>query len=218
MRVTWRRVLSVAGLVLLIAAAHPGARQLASRPAPDWIQRLERPERVAGLKVDEIIKNLNLKPGDVVADIGAGAGVFSVPMAKVVSPRGKVYAVEIDQGFLDHIDGKVKAQNVTNVVTVLGEFADPKLPAKDVDLALFHDVLHHVKARAEYLKNLAPYIKKTGRIAVVELDAVKGGHKDEPELQVTKEQLQTWMADAGFKPAQEFKLFEDKWYVIYERK
>jgi ubiquinone/menaquinone biosynthesis C-methylase UbiE len=203
----------------VVAALDPvvSARQLKSRPAEEWSERLERPDRVAGLKIDYIIASLGLKPGDVVADMGAGPGVLSLPMAKAVAPGGKVYAVEIDKGFLDRIAQKSQAAGVTNVATVLGAYADPKLPARDVDVALFHDVLHHIKDRAEYLKATARYVKPGGRIAVVELPA-DGSHKDEPELVVTKDQVKGWMADAGFAPVQEFDGLGDKWFVVYARR
>ena len=203
----------------VFAALDPvaSAGQLKSRPAEEWSERLERPDRVAGLKIDYIIASLGLKPGDVVADMGAGPGVLSLPIAKAVGPGGRVYAVEIDKGFLDRIAQKSQAAGVTNVTTVLGAFTDPKLPARDVDIALFHDVLHHIKDRADYLKATARYVKPGGRIAVVELPA-DGSHKDEPELVVTKDQVKGWMADAGFTPVQEFDGLGDKWFVVYARK
>jgi 2-polyprenyl-3-methyl-5-hydroxy-6-metoxy-1,4-benzoquinol methylase len=205
-------------IVLLTAGAAVSARQLKSRPADDWSARLERPDRIAGLKIDYIISSLALKPGDTVADIGAGPGVLSVPLAKAVTPGGKIYAEDIDQGFFDRIKQKAAAGNVSNVVTVLGSFTDPKLPAKDVDVALFHDVLHHIQDRAGYLKATATYVKPAGRIAIIELPA-NGSHKDEPELVVSKEQVKGWMADAGFQPVQEFDgLSEGKWFVVYARK
>lgn len=216
-----KRFVSVlAALVLGAGLAQVAAGQLSSRPAKEWIERLERAERVEGLKVQEIVDRLGLKPGDVVADLGAGAGVFSVPLSKAVGPKGKVYAVEIDKGFLEHIDNKMKAQGVTNVKGVFGEYTDPKLPARDVDVAMFHDVLHHVEKREEYLKNLAPYIKRGGRLAIIELDPVNGGHKDEPALQVSKQQAAAWLAPLGFTPVQEHDQIFDggKWYVIYQKK
>lgn len=208
----------LAGILLVTGvSAATVAGQLASRPAPEWITRLERPERIKELRIDEILAKLQLRPGTVVADLGAGPGVFSLPLAKAVSPGGKVYAVEIDQQFLDHIKGKLSDQNVKNVVPVLGKFTDPNLPAKDVDVAFFHDVLHHVEDRATYLKNLAPYVKPSGRIAIVELDPKTGSHRDEPKLRLTKEQVAAWMADAGFKPVEEFDFLENKWFVVYAR-
>src|SRR5207248_10767078 len=109
----------VALMTAVAATASVRAGQLASRPAPDWIARLERPERVATLKIDYIISKLGLKPGQVVADIGAGPGVISLPMAKAVAPGGKVYAIDIDRAFLDHIAMRAKEQHVANLKPVL---------------------------------------------------------------------------------------------------
>jgi ubiquinone/menaquinone biosynthesis C-methylase UbiE len=217
---TRRPRLAVSMSVLVFALVLGGdliARQLASRPAEDWIKRLERPERVANLKIDYIVEKLALKPGDVVVDIGAGAGVFTLPLAKAVGPSGTVYAVEIDQAFLDHIEMRAREQQVGNVRTVLGKFADPNLPTRDVDMALFHDVLHHIADRAGYLKALARYMKPTGRVAIIELPA-DGSHRDDPKLVVTREQVDRWMADAGFHPIETIDgLTEGKWFVIYGR-
>lgn len=211
-------------LTFLCALAFVGALgglvhgQRASRPAPDWIVRLERPDRIAGLKIDYILSKLALKPGQTVADLGAGPGVISLPLARAVAPGGKVYAVEIDQAFLDHIAIRTREQHVENVTPVLGKFTDPALPARDVDLAFFHDVLHHVEDRAGYIKALAPYMKPDGRIAVIEL-AATGSHKDEPSLIVTKDQVKDWMAAVGFSPVEEFDgLTEGKWFVVYGRR
>jgi ubiquinone/menaquinone biosynthesis C-methylase UbiE len=195
------------------------AGQLGSRPADDWIQRMERPERIASLLVDEIVARLDLAPGQVVADIGAGPGIFSLPLAKAVGPKGRVYAEEVDQAFLDRVRQKIDAQHVTNVTPVLGTFADPKLPARDVDLAFFHDVLHHITDRTGFLATLAPYVKRAGRICIVEYDAKTGPHKDDPSLVITREQLDGWMATIGFKPVRPIEgLFRDaRWAVIYGR-
>ena len=212
-----RMGLLAGAIVLGGALARGAAGQLASRPAEDWAARLERPDRIAGLKIDYIIEKLELAPGQIVADIGAGPGVLSIPIAKAVAPGGKVYAEDIDKAFFDHVDKRAHEQHVSNVVNVLGEANDPKLPARDVDVALFHDVLHHIENRAAFLKATASYVKPGGRVAIVELPA-DGSHKNEPSLVVTKDQVNGWMADAGFKPVQEFDgLNERKWFVVYQR-
>ena len=214
----FRRPAAAALALAVTAGAAVSARQLAGRPADDWTARLERPERIAGLKIDYIIASLGLKPGQNVADIGAGPGILSVPMAKAVAPGGKVYAVEIDKDYFPHIAKRADAEHVGNVVTVLGAFTDPKLPAANVDVALFHDVLHHIEDRAGYLKATAKYLKPNGRIAIVELPPT-GSHKDDPSLVVTKDQVKGWMADAGFAPVKEFDgLNEGKWFIVYGRK
>ena len=145
-------VVLIAGAVATVARA-----QLGARSTEEWLKTLDSQNRVARLKVDEAVAALKLKPGDVVADIGAGSGVFTLPLAKVV-PAGRVYAVDIDQGLVDHIAKKAAEAKAANVRAVLGGFTDPKLPARDVDVAFIYDVLHHIEDRSGYLKTLAPYL------------------------------------------------------------
>jgi arsenite methyltransferase len=205
-------------LTLGLFSAAPAARaQLGGRSTEEWLRLLESNNRVARLKVDEAVAQLKLAPGATVADIGAGSGLFTLPLAKVVGPTGKVYAVDIDAGLVAHIAEKARDAKVSNVQAVLGAFTDPKLPARDVDVAFIFDVLHHVENRAEYLRNLATYLKPAGRIAVIDFHPELGPHKDDPTLQITREQTRAWMAAAGFKPVAEHALYQDKWYVIYGR-
>jgi ubiquinone/menaquinone biosynthesis C-methylase UbiE len=208
--------------VLIAAAAallgpSGAAAQLAARPAAEWIKLLDSPERIAALQIDDILGKLPLKKGDVVADLGAGTGALSLPLARAVGPGGKVYAVEVEQGLVDYMRDKAQAAKATNLTPVLGQFTDPGLPTRDVDLAFFHDALHHVADRPGYLAQLVKYLKPTARVAVVELDAVKGPHGKDPGLQVTKDQLNTWMAGLGYKPEQMVDLSELKWLAVYAR-
>jgi ubiquinone/menaquinone biosynthesis C-methylase UbiE len=194
------------------------AAQLASRPAKDWSKTLESHDRVASLKMDEIVAKLGLKPGDTVADIGAGSGLFEVPLAKAVSPSGKVYAVDIDAGFFPQIKKKADEAHVNNVETVLGKYTDPNLPAKNVDLVFLHDVLHHIEDRAGYLKSVSGYLKPSGRVVVIDYEQGQGPHKDHPELEVSREQLAGWAKDLGLKQAQDVKMFSDRYFLVYSKK
>jgi ubiquinone/menaquinone biosynthesis C-methylase UbiE len=207
-------------LTIALSAAAPAAyAQLGGRPAADWIARLERPERVAGLKTAEVLDKINVKKGDIVADLGAGAGVFSWPFARAVAP-GTVYAVEVDKDYIPYLEKRAKEQQLANVKPILGKYEDPLLPEK-VDLAFFHDVLHHIEKRDAYLAKVASYLKPGGRIVVIELDADRpdASHRDDPKLQVRREQVQQWMTAAGLEKVEEVTgLFEDKWFVIYRLK
>lgn len=216
MRFDWM-FLGSAGLAILLVAA-PSAAQLGSRPAEEWIKTLDGPVRVAGMKIDEIVAALKLQPGQTVADIGAGSGLLEVPLARAVGPRGRVYAVEIDAGFFPEIRRRAAAAQVTNVETVLGQFTDPALPVKSIDVALFHDVIHHVENRAAYLKTLAAYLAPAGRIVVVDYEGGKGPHSSQPELEVTRAQLAGWMRDAGFVQVDDVKLFSDKYFLAFAKK
>ncbi|HEV3330040.1 MAG TPA: class I SAM-dependent methyltransferase [Bryobacteraceae bacterium] len=209
-------------LVLLVANVAPSRAQLAPRKAEEWVTTLEGPQRVASQKIDEVLSKLSLKSGMVVADIGAGSGLFSRPLAKAVAPAGKVYAVDIQQDLLDHINQRNKELSIRNIQTVLGEYDDPKLPARDVDLAFINDVLHHIQHRAVYLKALGVYIKPNGRIAIIEMnkDDPNTPHKNQPELLVARDEILQWMSDAGFKLVEEHPdLFPGtKWYLVFGRK
>jgi len=208
---------TLAVVVAALAFSQVVDAQLASRPAAEWTKTLESPERIAGLRTGEVIAKLNLKPTDVVADLGAGTGLFSLPLAKAV-PTGRVYSVELDEGFLAQIRGKAKSENVGNIVPVLGKFTDPSLPARDVDVAFFHDVLHHVENRAAYLKSVASYLKPGGRIVVIEFNPGDSPHRAEPSLIVSREQTAGWMAESGLVPDADIQLFPDKYFVVYRRK
>ncbi len=206
-------------LLVLILMAEGYGSQLSSRPADEWIDRLERPERIADLKRDQVLTHLGLKSGDVVADIGAGTGVFSRPLARAVAPSGRVLAVEIDQELLNYIEQRAQQENIENIEGIRGGFNDPNLPAQDVDLALIHDVLHHIEHREVYLKALTSYLTLEGRVAIIDFnkDHPDAPHRDDPALQITLEQVKQWMAAVGFEVVQEFTLFERKFFVVFSR-
>lgn len=214
MRANWPATIMAVGLAALPIAA--GA-QLGARPAEDWAKVLESPQRLAGLRIPEVTAALKLKPGDVVADLGAGAGPFVPGFARAVGPRGRVYAVELETSFFPMIEAKARAAGVNNVVTVSGAPDDPRLPARDVDLIFIHDVLHHVADREAYLKNVARYLKPGGRVVVIDFVPEKGPHPSDAALQVSKAQATAWMAAAGLKPVQDVAMFEDKWFVAFAR-
>jgi ubiquinone/menaquinone biosynthesis C-methylase UbiE len=199
-----------------LLAAVPAHAQLGARSTAEWLKTLDSQNRVVRLKVDEAVARLGLAPGAVVADIGAGSGVFTVPLARAV-PQGRVYAVDIDQGLVDHLARRAEEARAANVKPVLGAFTDPRLPARDVDVAFIFDVLHHIEDRATYLRSLAGYLRPGGRIAVIDFHPELGPHKNDPQLQVTRDQTREWMAAAGLRPLAEHPLYDDKWYVVYGR-
>jgi ubiquinone/menaquinone biosynthesis C-methylase UbiE len=133
--------------------------------AADW---LDRPERIKEERTDKLLKLLALQAGEVVADIGAGSGYFSFPMAKEVRPRGKVYAVDIQKEMLDLIRKRMKARKVSNIEPVLGTETDPKLPAGKIDTILLVDVYHEFSHPYEMTEAMVKALKPGGRIVFVE--------------------------------------------------
>jgi cyclopropane fatty-acyl-phospholipid synthase-like methyltransferase len=203
-----------AALLAVVAALSPLNAQRASRPANDWVAVLDAPERIAGLRIPEVVAAMKLRPADTVADLGAGSGPFVVPLATAVGPTGRVYAVEIDRGFFPHITRRVKEAGITTVATVEGDPLDAKLPGP-VDVAFLHDVVHHIGDQPAYFKNLAKYLKPTSRIVVIDYHTAQSPHRDDPSLQVSREQASTWLAAIGFTPVEDVPLFADKWFTIF---
>jgi ubiquinone/menaquinone biosynthesis C-methylase UbiE len=199
-----------------LGVVQPAAAQLGSRPAEEWIKTLDAPDRVTGLKVPEVIAALKIKAGQTIADIGAGSGVFSLPMGRAVRPGGTVYAVDIDQALLDHVEMEATEQGMVNVKPILGGPSDPLLTV-DVDLAFMNDVLHHIEDRAGYLTTLALYLKPGGRIAIIDFRPDQSPHKDDPTMVVTEEQATAWLAPAGLKPVEHINLYSDRWFVVYAK-
>jgi ubiquinone/menaquinone biosynthesis C-methylase UbiE len=202
-------MLAFTGFTLGVGLA---SAQLAQQPADKYIAAMDKPDRV--LKIDEVIEKLKLKPGDIVADIGSGSGVFSIPMAKAIAPNGILYAVDIDQKMLDYVADRAKKEGVTNLRTVLGEYDDPKLPVKDADVAFFHRVLHMIEHRQAYLNATAPYLKPDGRIVVIDKNK-----EDSPDswMWLNQADVDTWMAAISFYPAEKFAVFDDRYFVSYQR-
>src|SRR5215831_13057377 len=206
-----QRVLFLVTTCWLSAVTVAFAWQLAQRPAKEYIASMDKPDRV--LKIDEVIAKLELKPGDMVADIGSGSGVYSIPMAKAIAPNGILYAVDIDQAMLDHVAAQAKKAGVNNLQTVLGEYDDPKLPLKNVDVAFFHRVLHMIEHRQAYLNATARYLKPDGRIVVID----KNREDSADWMWLNQSDVDTWMAAISFYPAQHFAVFDDRYFVVYQR-
>ena len=129
---------------------------------------LERPEREEEERLSTLVAQLGLKPGMVVADVGAGSGVLSLMMAHEIGDTGKVMAIDIQQEMLDLLGDKIMNHKIKNVELVLGTEKSPKLKEASIDLALMVDVYHEFEYPYEMTLELAKALKPGGRIAFVE--------------------------------------------------
>ena len=211
-------------LLLLSAAAVPPVSLRAQderRPAPvmgaagaDW---LERPGRDEEQRPDEIVRTMGLRPGAVVADLGAGTGYFTRRLAKAVGQSGRVYAVDIQPEMLRHLKENIEKAGIRNVVPVLGESDDPNLPRGSLDWILLVDVYHELQQPKAMLAKMREALNRTGKIALVEyrLEGLTALHVRE-EHRMSKEQVLAEWEPAGFRlvtlheflPVQHFFVFE----------
>lgn len=179
--------------------------------AADW---LERPQRTHEEMPDEVVAALELKPTDVVADIGAGSGYFSFRMAEMV-PQGRVLAVDIQPEMLQMIEERRQADGVDNVQGVLGSVDDTRLPDNSIDLALLVDAYHEFSHPYEMLSSIYDALKPGGRIVLLEYRAedetvpIRPLHKMS-ETQVVREMSVfnlNWDDTLDFLPWQHMMIF-----------
>ena len=130
----------------------------------DW---LERPEREQEENVSRAIKNMNLKPGEHVADIGAGSGYYTFRIAQRV-PEGKVFAVDIQPEMLDIMRRKIKKDKIGNVELIKGQEKSPQLPENSVDMVLMVDVYHELSYPKEMMQQIVKALKPGGRFILLE--------------------------------------------------
>jgi predicted methyltransferase len=142
---------------------------------------LERPEREQEEAPTIAIRALGLKPGQVVADIGAGSGYYTVRMAREVGPSGKVIATDIQPGMLEILRRRIQQDGLSNVELVLGAADDPKLPEQSIDLALMVDVYHELSAPQAFVRRLRAALKPTGRLVLLEF------RKEDPRIPIRPE-------------------------------
>ena len=178
----------------------------------DW---LERPERERQERTDLLIAGLILSDDFVVADIGAGTGFFTFPIAQRV-PKGKVFAVDIQPEMLARIARRKMLEEVVNVETVLGEQDDPKLPKNQIDLAFIVDAYHEFSFPREMGERLKESLRPGGQLVLVEYRAedprvpIKRLHKMS-EVQVKQEMAAIgldWVRTDSYLPQQHVLVFQ----------
>ena len=184
----------------------------------DWIKaqfyiiHMESKDRVEKIKVSRIINALEIRPGTVIADVGAGSGLFTFALAGRSGPAGTVYAADINPQLLAHIAAAEKTGRCAPVVTVLASEQDPNLPAP-ADLVFLCDTLHYIADQPGYCKKLGSCVKPGGRIAIIDFTR----NWPPSSNRFTAGQLIHWMNKAGFSVTSSHDFIEDEFFLVFSR-
>ncbi|MEJ7684630.1 MAG: class I SAM-dependent methyltransferase [Segetibacter sp.] len=179
----------------------------------DWLDRDSRPqEEHTQLAIDKI----ELPPTAVIADIGAGTGYYTFKLAPKV-PKGKVYAVEIQDEMIAAINDRKKKLNNTNVEVIKGSATSPNLPPNSVDLAIMVDVYHELEYPVEILQSIRKSLKKDGEILLIEYKGEDPDVAIRPLHKTTVAGLNKELGANGFKLAYEGKFMPIQHFLLYKK-
>jgi ubiquinone/menaquinone biosynthesis C-methylase UbiE len=136
---------------------------------------LETPDRNQWQRTDDILDDLKIADGSIVADIAAGGGWFSVQLARRVGPAGIVYAEEIQSSMIETISLRIRKENLTNIKPVLGTPTDPHLPRNSVDAVVIVNAFADIDAPVPLLDNIRQAMKERGILGVIDFTSGGGG-------------------------------------------
>ena len=183
-----------------------------------YIEMLERPERDAFQKPDQVMAALALRPGERVADVGAGSGYFTFRLARAVGPSGSVLACDTWQEMLDHIAKRMAKENPGNIRLVKVTPEDPALPPGGLDTILMVDTLHYVKDKPAYARTLARSLATGGRVVIIDYIPRPMAERPwgpPPEQQFSREELDAAMAAGGLHPVKVHTFLPEQFFVEY---
>ena len=186
--------------------------------ARGYFDLLERPNRENVQMSPEIMKSLAFKPGERVADIGAGTGYFTFTVAEAVGPTGFVWALDIAPEMIEVLEFRTKARKVANVKVRKVSSDDPQLEPGSVDTILMVDSIHYVKDRTAYAKKLLPGLAPGGRVVIIDYIPKPMSQRPwgpPPEQQFPREQMDSEMAGAGFKILAAYDFLPEQFFVVY---
>lgn len=167
----------------------------------EWLLRDERDlEERCSLLLD----NLGLRTGMSVCDMGCGNGFYSLPIARLVGRKGRIWAVDVQPEMLDLLRERMDKEIVTNITPILGSFHDPRLPDESIDLMLLVDVYHEFSYPEQMLAAIRQSLRPDGRVALVEFRAEDDSVPIKPEHKMSKEQILKEFPANGFVLDSEF--------------
>lgn len=186
-----------------------------------FVERFEGESRAVYAQRFAIVEALELSPGDVIADIGAGTGFFSFLFAEAVGRTGRVQAVEISPRFLDHLRAETERRGLENVDVVEGTTNSVELPSGGTSIAFICDVYHHFESPADSLASLYDAIEPGGELVLIEFHRIEGVTNEFifEHVRAGREVFQAEIEAAGFRFEDEIELdgLDDNYVLRFSR-
>ncbi len=201
-------------------SVNPGINNSFENPkVEDYVDRFERDGREPFDQREKILAALKLKPGMSVADVGAGTGLFTRLFAKQVGSEGRVYAVDISDEFIDHVEKTSREAGLPNVVGVLCTADDSKLPPDSIDLAYICDTYHHFEFPHKTMRSIHRALRPGGQVVLIDFRRIEGvssewtlGH-----VRAGQEVFEKEIEAAGFKKLEEEDFLKENYFVRFAK-
>ena len=202
-------------------SVNPGINKSFENPDVEkFVERFEREGRDAFDHREEIIEAMQLKPGMAVADIGAGTGLFTRLFGKEVTEEGTVYAVDIAEAFVKHVELSAEEAGLENVIGVVCDADSVKLPPESIDLAFICDTYHHFEFPAKTMQSIHRALKPGGQIVLIDFHRIEGVSREWTlnHVRAGKEVFVEEITRAGFRVVEEKPdMLDESYYVLFEK-
>jgi ubiquinone/menaquinone biosynthesis C-methylase UbiE len=181
-----------------------------------FLRMLNRETASPKHKPERIVESLELQEGQTIADIGSGGGYFTFQFAKKVGKAGKVYAVDVQQKYLDFVIREAQSQRLSNVVAVLATGDEMELPHAGLDLIFARNVFHHLTAPAQYFRSLKKFLKPGGKVVIIDHKR-KGGLSFASLFKhcVSEQLILQEMEDAGYSLVASLDFLPEQTFAIF---
>jgi ubiquinone/menaquinone biosynthesis C-methylase UbiE len=179
-----------------------------------WVERFEAPERAVWQRPAEVIAALNVQRGDRVADIGAGTGYFTLPLARAVGEEGVVYAVDDEPAMLAHLKRRAAHEHAPMINAVHASARDPRLPER-VDLAFVANTYHHLADRRRWLARLRRGLGSDGRVAIVDWHKRRMPIGPEQAMKLSARTVIEDMRSVGLRLARKESFLPYQYFLIF---
>jgi len=217
-------LLSPLALLAQEESVKPGINEkfLDRKLKPDeWVQRFEVESREVYSARMEVLEACGIEPGDFIADVGAGTGLYTQVFAEATGAEGWVYAVDINPRFLEHIQRQAAAHEHANVTTVLCPEKSIALPHNSVDVVFICDTYHHFEYPAASLASILTALRPGGKLVVIDFERIPGVTSDwiMNHVRAGKEVFSQEIVDAGFTLETEKDLegLEENYFLIFRK-
>ncbi len=178
------------------------------------MNKLTNPERIAELSPADTLKRIGLKQNDILCDIGAGTGVFTIPAAEITG--NTVYAVDLNRDLLDFIDKSASEKDLDNIRTVLSDGVLYEVPDESADIAMVVTVLHEIADKRLFMKEIKRILRHNGKLAIIEFHKRKTPMGPPEDHRISEDDVNAYTEDAGFTKTDSFILGENFYCSVFQ--